>query len=289
LITTKSGKTGQLKIDFSTSIISNSLRKKVYISTYGKQFGSAALRLGNISDGPGNFITYTRSDGQTRKLSTDLVDVTRYDYQDEIFQKGLGTDNYISLSGGSENTKYYFSGGFYKNEGIIKNTDFRRFNFKARIEQIINKYITVIGGVAYTNSFSNEKPNGNVFWSPINSVNITNNLYNIEERDASGNLKGVEPTRVNPLSVIEDMSLTQAVSRTISDLQVKIKPAKGLSIDYVLGIDNIAQEGRNLIERYPYISAQEGLGYVGHALQILFQLTMMLTFHTRQSLRISLR
>ncbi len=265
LITTKSGKTGKLKIDFSTSIISNSLRKKVYISTYGKQFGSAALRLGNISDGPGNFITYTRSDGQVRKLSTDLVDVTRYDYQDEIFQKGIGTDNYISLSGGSENTKYYFSGGYYKNEGIIKNTDFRRFNFKARIEQIINKYITVIGGIAYTNSFSNEKPNGNVFWSPINSVNITNNLYDINVRDASGNLKGVEPTRVNPLSVIEDMSLTQAVSRTISDLQVKIKPAKGLSIDYVLGIDNIAQEGRNLIERYPYISAQEGLGYVGHA------------------------
>jgi len=265
LITTKAGRTGKLKIDFSTSIISNELRKKVYISTYGKQFGSAALRLGNISDGPGNFITYTRSDGQVRKLSTDLVDVTRYDYQDEIFQKGLGTDNYISLSGGSENTKYYFSGGYYKNEGIIKNTDFRRFNFKARIEQIINKYITVIGGVAYSNSFSNEKPNGNVFWSPINSVNITNNLYNIEERDAAGNLKGVEPTRVNPLSVIEDMSLTQAVNRTISDLQVKIKPAKGLSIDYVLGIDNIAQEGRNLIERYPYISAQEGLGYVGHA------------------------
>ena len=265
LITTKSGKTGKLKIDFSTSIISNSLRKKVYISTYGKQFGSAALRLGNISDGPGNVITYTRSDGQTRKLSTDLVDVTRYDYQDQIFQKGLGTDNYISLSGGSENTKYYFSGGYYKNEGIIKNTDFRRFNFKARVEQIINEYITVIGGIAYTNSFSNEKPNGNVFWSPINSVNITNNLYNIEERDVNGNLKGVEPTRVNPLSVIEDMSLTQAVSRTISDLQIKIKPTRGLSIDYILGIDNISQEGRNLIERYPYISAQEGLGYVGHA------------------------
>ena len=266
LITTKSGKTGKLKIDFSTSIISNSLRKKVYISTYGKQFGSAALRLGNISDGPAPFIVYTRADGQKRNLSTDLVDVTRYDYQDEIFQTGLGTDNYISLSGGSENTKYYFSGGYYKNEGIIKNTDFRRFNFKARIEQMINQYITVIGGIAYTNSFSNEKPNGNVFWSPINSINITNNLYNIEERDAAGNLKGVEPTRVNPLSVIEDMSLTQAVNRTISDLQVKIKQAKGLSIDYVLGIDNIAQEGRNLIERYPYISAQEGLGYVGHAL-----------------------
>lgn len=266
LITTKSGKTGQLKIDFGTSLISNSLRKKVYISTYGKQFGSAALRLGNISDGPGNFITYTRPDGQVRKLSTDLVDVTRYDYQDEIFQKGLGTDNYISLSGGSEKTKYYFSGGYYKNEGIIIGTDFRRFNFKTRVEQTVNKYLTIIGGIAYTNSFSHEKPNGNVFWSPINSINITNNLYDITQRDAAGNLKGVEPTRVNPLSVIEDMSLTQQVNRTISDIQVKLKPAKGLSIDYILGLDNFSQEGRNLIERYPYISAQEGLGYVSSAL-----------------------
>lgn len=266
LITTKTGKAGQLKIDFGTSLVHNSLRKKVYISTYGKQFGSAALRLGNISDGPAPFITYTRPDGQIRKLSTDLVDVTRYDYQDHIFQKGLGTDNYVSLSGGSEKTKYYFSGGYYKNEGIIKNTDFRRFNFKARIEQTVNQYLTIIGGLAYTNSFSHEKPNGNVFWSPINSINITNNLYNIEERDAAGNLKGVEPTRVNPLSVIEDMSLTQQVNRTISDIQVKIKPVKGLSLDYILGIDNFSQEGVNLIERYPYISAQEGLGYAASAL-----------------------
>jgi TonB-linked SusC/RagA family outer membrane protein len=272
LITTKKGKSGQLKIDFGTSLISNSLRKKVYISTYGKQFGYAALRLGNISNagGPptytGATIVYNRPDGQSRILATDLVDVTRYDYQDQIFQKGLGTDNYISLSGGSEKTKYYFSGGYYKNEGIIKNTDFRRYNFKARIEQTINQYLTIIGGLAYSNSFSHEKPNGNVFWSPINSVNITNNLYNIEERDAAGNLKGVEPTRVNPLSVIEDMSLIQQVNRTISDIQVKIKPVKGLSIDYILGIDNFSQEGVNLIEKYPYIAAQEGLGYAASAL-----------------------
>lgn len=272
LITTKSGKAGQMKIDFGTSIIANSLRKKVYISTYGKQFGSTALRLGNISDGPGNVSIYTRPDGQVRRLSTDLVDVTRYDYQDQIFRTGIGTDNYVSLSGGTEKTKYYFSGGYYNNEGIIKNTDFRRFNFKTRIEHTVNKYLTVIGGITYINSMSHEKPNGNVFWSPINSINITNNIYDITQRDVSGNLKNVEPTRVNPLSVIEDMELTQNVSRTISDVQVKLKPFSGLSIDYILGIDNYGQEGRNLIERYPYIAAQEGLGYVSSALVNSFQI-----------------
>ncbi len=214
----------------------------------------------------GAAITYNRPDGQTRILATDLVDVTRYDYQDQIFQKGIGTDNYISLSGGTDKTKYYFSAGYYNNEGIIVGTDFRRINFKTRIEQTVNKYLTIIGGVSYTNSFANEKPNGNVFWSPINAVNITNNIFNIEERDAAGNLKGVEPTRVNPLSVINDMSLTQAVNRTISDLQVKIKPAKGFNIDYILGIDNFSQEGRNVINRYPYIASFEGTGYVSSAL-----------------------
>lgn len=272
LITTKSGRSGQMKIDFSTSISMNELRKRVYISTYGKQFGYASLRLGNISNagGPptytGATITYNRPDGQSRILATDLVDVKRYDYQDYIFQKGLGTDNFLSISGGSEKTRYYFSGGYYKNEGIIRNTDFRRFNFKTRLEHNFNRVISLSTGVTYANSFSNEKPNGNVFWSPINSINITNNIFNIEERDAGGNLKNVEPTRVNPLSVIEDMSLTQQVNRTISDLQLKIRPIQGLSIDYILGLDNFSQEGRNLIERYPYISAQEGLGYVSHAL-----------------------
>ena len=272
LITTKRGKAGQMKIDFSTSVISNSLRKKVYISTLGKQFGTAGLRLGNISNAPaspaytGSTVVYTRPDGAVRTLANDVVDVTRYDYQDDIFQKGIGTDNYLSLSGGTDKTKYFLSGGYYLNEGIIKNTDFKRVNLKTRIEQIVNKYLTVLGGVAYSNSFANEKPNGNVFWSPINSVNITNNIFNIYDRDAAGNLKGVEPTRVNPLSVIQDMQLTQAVNRTITDVQFKIKPFNGLNIDYILGIDNFSQEGRNFIKRPSYTTGFQGTGYVANVL-----------------------
>ena len=54
IITTKRGKQGAPKITFTTSVNMNRLRKKVPISTYGKQFGSAALRLhpiGTISAG----------------------------------------------------------------------------------------------------------------------------------------------------------------------------------------------------------------------------------------------
>ncbi len=97
LITTKRGKSGAPKINFSTSVSSSELRKKVFVSTYGKQFGYQALRLhtiGGISPAaiianPGTTTTGIVREGATTQLATNLVDVTRYDYQDNIFQKGL--------------------------------------------------------------------------------------------------------------------------------------------------------------------------------------------------------
>lgn len=290
LITTKKGKSGQMKVDFSTSYISNALRKKVKISTYGKMFGvrnfannGQPYALGNISNAPtgvgpglngyagGVSAPYTRYDGVTRTFATDVVDVTRYDYQDEIFRKGKGTDNYLSLSGGNDKTKYYFSGGYFKNEGIIKGTDFRRYNFKTRIEQNVSKYLTILGGISYANSLANEKPNGNVFTSPINSMNITNNVQAITARDAGGNLQGVDWARINPISALEEMNFTNSVNRVIGDVQFKLKPTKNFAIDYILGIDNISQEGRSYIQRYSYgvssnvAAGNKPLGYAANA------------------------
>jgi TonB-linked SusC/RagA family outer membrane protein len=268
LITTKKGKAGQMKVDFSTSVISNKLRKKVYVSTYGKMFGvknfannGQPYALGMISNAPtaaqgytGTVLpAYTRpNDGIVRTFANDLVDVQRYDYQDEIFQTGMGTDNYLALSGGNEKTKYYFSGGFFKNEGIIRGTDFRRINFKTRIEQNISKYLTITGGISFANSLANEKPNGNVFTSPINSMNITNNVFDIKKRDAGGNLAGVDWVRINPISALDEMDFKNTVNRTMGDLQLKIKPTKNLTIDYIIGVDNTAQEGISYIKRYAY-------------------------------------
>jgi hypothetical protein len=94
-----------------------------------------------------------------------------------------------------------------KNEGIVKGVDFRRAGIRARVDQRLTDWAKVSAGLNYSNSFSNEKPNGNVFYSPVNSVTITNNIYDITQRDAAGNLLAVEPTRVNPLTTVEAMQV----------------------------------------------------------------------------------
>lgn len=263
LITTKRGKSGAPKITFSTSVSSSELRKKVFVSTYGKQFGYLALRLhtiGGISPAaiianPGTTTTGIVREGATTQLATNLVDVTRYDYQDNLFQKAIGTSNNVSISGGNEKTQYFTSLNYSKNQGIVKGTDFDRYGLRARVDQQLAKWAKASIGLSYTNSFANEKANGNVFYSPINSINITNNIYDITLRDAAGNLQAVEPTRVNPLTTVEAMKFTQSVNRTVNDFQLNLTPLKGLAIDWIAGVDAFAALGRNFIPAYPYQAA----------------------------------
>ena len=95
-IFTKRGKEGVTKYNFSTSFISNSLRKKIL-------YNDAPLAWAN---------PFNRND-----LTT--VPATRYDYQDEIFSTGYGMENFFSASGGNDKTKFFLSGSYLNNEGII--------------------------------------------------------------------------------------------------------------------------------------------------------------------------
>jgi TonB-linked SusC/RagA family outer membrane protein len=241
-IFTKRGKTGAAKVSFSSTYMSSSLRKKLEVN-------QAPVKFGGPTDGPGALT----QDIITAPFATNTTAVKRYDYQDYIFRNASGTDNTISISGGTDKTKYYFGGSYFMNQGIIKNTDFQRFSFRSNIDQTINKWLSMNLGLNYTNSSANEKPDGQSFFSPTNAVTIIGNFHDIWTRDANGNIKAVgERGRINPVSVIEDIKQKQTTSRIISNFGVKMKPIKNLTVDYVMGIDNYAQNGTTYIPPYAY-------------------------------------
>lgn len=250
LITTKKGVAGETRYTFSTSITSNQIRKKLDMNMSDKQFVSTSPALFPIQGNPASPTTVTVLG---RNLETRTTDVKRYDYQDDIFGTGVGTDTYFSLQGGDEKTKYFASLGYLVNEGIVKNTDFKRAGAKVRLKHDFNSKLSATVGLNYVNSSSNEKPDGNVFWSPINAINITNNTYDIHQRDVNGNLMAVDPNRINPLSIIETFKITQNTDRIISDLQLNYTPFKNFNADLIFGIDNYNQRGNVFIPRYPYV------------------------------------
>lgn len=240
-IFTKKGKTGAPVVSFTTSYTASSLRKKIAVNT-------APLKFGGPTDGPG---------AQTQDILspalTNTTAVTRYDYQDYIFRNANGTDNTLSVSGGTDKTKYYLSGSYFYNQGIVPNTDFQRFSFRSNIEQVLNKWASFNLGLNYVNSSSNEKPDGNSFFSPMNSVTIIGNFHNIWQRDALGNIQAVgERGRTNPVSVIEDIKQKQTTNRVIANMGLKLRPMEHLTVDYTMGIDNYAQNGTTYIPPFAY-------------------------------------
>ncbi|MFY8128547.1 MAG: SusC/RagA family TonB-linked outer membrane protein, partial [Chitinophagaceae bacterium] len=240
-IFTKRGVSGAAKVTFTSNVMFNSLRKRLDVN-------QAPTKFGGPTDGPGS---------QTQDILsptlTNTTAVTRYDNQDLIFQNGMGTDNNISVSGGTDLTKYFFSGSYFFNQGIIRNTDFQRFSFRSNIDQKLNKWASVNLGLNYVNSSANEKPEGNTFFSPMNSVTILGNFHNLRARDGLGNLQTIGNLgRVNPISVIEDFQQVSRTSRIMANFGAKLKPIKNVTVDYTMGVDAYGQFGTTYMPPFAY-------------------------------------
>ena len=246
-IFTKRGISGTPTVSFSTGVIVSSLRKKLDVNMAPTKFGGPTDGAGALTQ---DIITTV---GTPAALPTNTTAVSRYDYQDYIFRTGVGTDNNVSVSGGNDKTKYFASGSYFYNQGIVQNTDYRRFSFRVNIDQTLNRWLSFNMGLNYINSSSNEKPDGNSFFSPMNGVTIIGNFHDLWTRDALGNIKAVgERGRVNPVSVIEDFKQRQETNRLISNIGLKLKPMKGLTFDYVMGIDNYGQNGTTYMPPFAY-------------------------------------
>ncbi|MGI8637971.1 MAG: hypothetical protein ACR2KZ_21440, partial [Segetibacter sp.] len=86
-------------------------------------------------------------------------------WQDLLFRSAKMQQYEVSAMGGSEKTKYAFSGSYMKQDGISLNTDYQRFNFRNNIESQISKRFKVGLNLNAYNASGNEQVNGK--YSPI--------------------------------------------------------------------------------------------------------------------------
>jgi TonB-linked SusC/RagA family outer membrane protein len=311
-IFTKRGKSQKTKIEFNTSFMTSSLRKEVPMTTYGKRFGwrgdvttnprlelstdrlTILTNVGFPNRAGGNAITLqdTLSKlgiksgiygnavnvGTRRVLVNDQYDVTRYNYWDNIFQQATGNESNVSFSGGSDKTQYYASFGYLNNDGIIKNTNFKKYTGRLNLDQTLTDWMKISTSLAFNYSKSQDMPNGNNFFNPISSVFIIDNVWKLDDRDALGNLRQVEQVRVNPLSIIETFDISQRTNRVIGNAKLSFYPIKGLTIDNVVGADMYTLTGEQYQAKLPYPnSAFFPNGYYNYATDNVFLLNEDLT------------
>jgi len=278
-IFTRKGKKGKPEVVFSSSINYNSLGSRIEVNEYPFRFGKAQKpRLDSLGDNR-TMIFQTRGKDTTDHpgegprsysglLDTTRYPVTRYDYQDMIFNPAWGTDQYLSVSGGGDKASYYLSGSYLDNGGIIRGTGFSRYGLKLSSTYQLNDWVKIGAGLMYANSESEEKPTTWLQFSPIGAMSHTDNVYEIDQRDPAGQLMKVEHTWYNPLSSIETHELNVETNRTIANANISLSPWKGFNFSAIFGMDSYSQQGSAYQARVPYTNVSLNLfpdGYVSES------------------------
>ena len=226
-IFTKRGRDGAPQVTVSSQFTVSRLRKKLEVNRYPFRF--------------------------TNTTATDLsqVPVTRYDYQDQIFRTAIGTDDYVSLSGGSSATKYFASGNYFRNQGIVDNTNFSRGGGRVRLQQTLGSKVSLSAGANYTLSQSKEVPNGGISeaYGALTGFIFSNNFIDPSRDPVTGRYPStaLSIARTNPLEAINRFDFRQRTSRFIGDAQLNLTPFAGFTVDYVLGYDASTQVATGFI------------------------------------------
>lgn len=140
LITTKQGKSGDAKISLNGQLTQNSVASTLE-SLNAAQYKELQDEIGLVS------------------LPEGLPD--RTNWFDETFTKGLMQNYQLSISDGTEKLRYFLSGGYLDESGVINSSFYRRYNFRANVDNDVRKWLKVTANIAYTDDIRNGINTGN--------------------------------------------------------------------------------------------------------------------------------
>ncbi|RZK86594.1 MAG: SusC/RagA family protein, partial [Pedobacter sp.] len=105
------------------------------------------------------------------------------DWQDELYRNAFFQRHNLAFSGGNKDIKYFVSGGYQDQDGIVTNTAMRALNFRSNIEGQVSKKLKVGANISLTQT--NNKEVGEGRFSPMMSALLY--LPYLPARDANGN------------------------------------------------------------------------------------------------------
>lgn len=241
IITTKSGKSGKAKVDYrgvyttqikkSYPTLLNARQFREQANLWTKEYYLNEHKMGVYGDNPidwGNYVApFDNIDGYEHDVN----------YLDEISRHGWITDHNLSVNGGTEKTKYYFSYNFYDNQGILKNSDLVRNTIRLNLDQKFSNRLTGRVKMTYSNVKANSTSVGDV-GKGGNMMNLAIGFApDIPPFDENGNInRSYNPMLDNPVGYlrIKDHTSTDRIFITPS---LEFKILDGLSARAVGGYD----------------------------------------------------
>lgn len=211
IITTKKGKKGKPQWNFGTNFIVSTPAKKVDLLS-ADEFREVVNQRGSQTD--------------IAKMGTASVD-----WQDEIYQTALGTDNNLSVTGSLGNMPYRVSAGYLNQDGILKTDNLQRITGAISLSpRLLNNHLKIdlnLKGSNSKNFFADQGAIGTAQsfdpTHPVLSGDKTKygGYWEWEDAGSTSGLLTLAPS--NPVGLLEQREDKSNVNRFIGNAQLDYK------------------------------------------------------------------
>jgi TonB-linked SusC/RagA family outer membrane protein len=200
IITTKSGKRGEMKVDFKANrgysdiaierhdVLNASQYWKLYWDASYAELGDANLATDNtvsfLGVNPYNVDYPYNSEGNLVSGAELLYDA---DWRDAVYRIGDNQEYNLSASGGNESFNYFLSGGYSEQQGIVLASAFKRYTGKINLSSQVTDFLKIGSNTTLGYTDQDTPPGSGGAANPVRYSDIVANIYPIYLRDDEGN------------------------------------------------------------------------------------------------------
>lgn len=258
IITTKQGVQGKTKVNFDAEY---GLTKLGTIPEAGKLLTTAQWRtitaqgvLNNPSYASLNGVTaenvFTFLDnkfGSGSGLNTNWLDLVQRDGHQQQYN--------LSISGGTNQTQYHVSGGYFKQQGTVIASDFNRYSFKVNLKTKVSDRFSIATSIIVGANGQNSPSNGSSSDNPITAAVHLFPFISPYNADGSYNIDAaVFGSKSNPLYTAKYNKNKLNQFKGLGTLSAEYKIASNLTFTSRLGTDY------NNLEEDTYYNPTHGAG-----------------------------
>ncbi len=231
LITTKRGKSGKPSISYSGSVALQFIKDapsfmgaKDFMTEQNKIFDE-------LGHGDEKYFTQEQIDNFVGKGT---------DWMDEVTRTGIVNEQNLSITGGSDATKYLISFGLYDHKGIAKNNDMNRLSSRVNFDQDFGKNIKAGLNTSFTQIKYHDVPLGDgrqdnsaLIYSAMTYI-PTVSVYDENGQYSDNPIRSnIYP---NPVSLLDITDETMSRDLFVSGY-LEYKPFKELTFRATAGVD----------------------------------------------------
>ncbi len=219
IITTKRGQQGKTRFNFNTSYGVNERLNELDVLT-GSEFVALSLVAWQNSFDAGLVLPAAYNNALARLGTPETA--RNVDWQDAIYQTGVNQNYELSASGGTENSQYFISGSYNKQEGQVRSSEFERGTLRINLDNKANDKLSFKTSLNLATVSQQTAVTGPFFTTPTLTFLVipTNPIYN-DDGSFNTNITGLFSS--NTIEALEKNTRTGNTKSLTGSFQVTYK------------------------------------------------------------------